>query len=171
MRISLASREYEKMDFFCPQLPSDPSNSGNFQFRLDGSIYDVTEATIAEIEKQLANWLPHISRAIRLTKYTDDAVVDAPVVEVPAEVVAEVIPPAAPVETLSDGEYDEIAKAVELLDDKTIAEAQPILEAQAADESKSLLWRRTYLEEVSTDSDLQKTLNQVAANLLEALVD
>lgn len=159
--ISLSSPELASIDFFCKELPNDPSRSGNFTFLFDGSQYDVTEATLQGFYEQLAAWGTKYSSTIRINRH------DVPVA--PVEPVAEVTPPVVVEGGLSDEDVRSIAEAVTLLDDKTIAKTTPIMEAQAMDESKPVEWRKAYLETVITDERLQKTLREQAAELLEVI--
>lgn len=162
--ISLSSPELASIDFFCKELPNDPSRSGNFTFLFDGSQYDVTEATLQGFYEQLASWGTKYSGTIRINRHD---VPVAPAIEQPTEVTPPDVPPSAG--GLSAEDVQSIAEAVTLLDDKTIAKATPIMEAQAMDESKPVEWRKAYLETVITDERLQKTLREQAAELLEVI--
>ncbi len=160
--ISFSSPELASIDFYCKELPNDPSRSGNFTFVFDGSQYDVTEATLQGFYEQLASWGTKYSSTIRINRHDVAAVAPA------AESAPEVVVP--PVEGgLSPEDVQSIAEAVTQLDDKTIAKATPILEAQAMDESKPVEWRKAYLETVITDERLQKTLREQAVELLEVI--
>jgi len=180
-RISFASAALSHLEMFCPHLPSEPARSGNYMFHFNGTMYDVTAETLAAIREQFQNWGPQYSSVIRLTEHTDVPVTVAetvaPIVpevvtepeSIVPEVVAETTEPAA-IPELTELELEEIQVAVNLLDNKTIAQATPILEATAADESKSLLWRQTYAEYASTEEKLPKGLRTIAADLYCAMI-
>lgn len=163
---------------FCQHLPSEPDRSGNYMFHLDGTQYDVTPETLVGIHQQLVNWGPKFSDLIRITEH---GAVVVPEVESIAEVVTDPVPE-TPVTTesepevvteataLTELEFEEIQVAVNLLDNKTIAQATPILEATFADESKSPLWRQTYVEYASTEEKLPKGLRTAASDLYMASI-
>ena len=186
-RISFTSVVMPHMEMFCPHLPSEPDRSGNYMFHFNGTMYDVTPETLAAIHEQFTNWGPQYSSVIRLTEHAD---VPAPVVEAVTEtttpaIVPEVVTDAAAETTaptegepevvtepagLTELEIEEIQVAVNLLDNKTIAEATPILKATAADESKSPLWRQTYAEYASTEEKLPKGLRAIASDIYMEMI-
>lgn len=176
-RISFASAALSHLEMFCPHLPSEPARSGNYMFHFNGTIYDVTAETLAAIREQFNNWGPQYSSVIRLTEHDDVPATAAPIVPglvadpepIVPEVAEETTEPAA-IPELTELELEEIQVAVNLLDNKTIAQATPILEATAADESKSLLWRQTYAEYASTEEKLPKGLRTIAADLYCAMI-
>ena len=176
-RISFASAALSHLEMFCPHLPSEPARSGNYMFHFNGTMYDVTAETLAAIREQFQNWGPQYSSVIRLTEHADVPATVAPIVpevvtdpaSIVPEVVAETTEPAA-IPELTELELEEIQVAVNLLDNKTIAHATPILEATAADESKSPLWRQTYAEYASTEEKLPKGLRAIAADLYIAMI-
>jgi hypothetical protein len=180
-KISFVSAALSHLEMFCPHLPSEPERSGNYMFHFNGTMYDVTAETLTAIREQFHNWGPQYSSVIRLTEHVDvpatvaetvaaTVTEPAPIVpEVVPEVVTEATEPAA-VPELTELELEEVQVAVNLLDGKTIAQATPILEATAADESKSLLWRQTYAEYASTEEKLPKGLRTIAADLYCAMI-
>jgi hypothetical protein len=153
-------------------------------FHFNGTMYDVTPETLAAIHEQFTNWGPQYSSVIRLTEHAD---VPAPVAEAVTETTTPAIVPEVATETaaaptegepeviaepagLTELEIEEIQVAVNLLDNKTIAEATPILKATAADESKSPLWRQTYAEYASTEDKLPKGLRAIASDIYMEMI-
>lgn len=148
-------------------------------FYCNGTQYDVTPETLEGIHQQLVNWGPKFSDLIRITEHGAVVIPDAEVatIEVVTDPEIETIEPkeseGEAVTTqieLTELELEEIQVAVNLLDNKTIAQATPILEATAADESKSALWRQTYVEYASTEEKLPKGLRQIASDLYLASI-
>lgn len=168
-RISFASPVLQHIEFLCPHIPADPKQSGNFMFHFDGRAYDVSDATLAAIHEQLDTWGEKYSSLIRLNVLGESPVaippeVQAAIVETPPAETTVSTEPAEPTE-LTELELEEIQVAVNLLDNKTIADATPILKATAADKSKSALWRQTYVEYASTEEKLPKGLRAIASDL------
>jgi phage tail protein X len=168
--ISFASTVLPHMEIYCPNLPSEPDRAGNYMFYFNGTLYDVTEATLTAIHDQLTAWGPKFSELIRLTVHGPQVV--PPTVEPIVPPTGETIPPPVPAgqpestdSGLTEIELEEIQAAVLKLDNKSIAKATPILEEQAADETKSLLWRQTYAEYASTEEKLPQGLRDKAADL------
>lgn len=185
--VTLNSQKFPGLGFFCPQLPNEPERSGTHQFHV-GRSYQVTDETLARIQKDLANFPYEVKNFVSLTVLPDVPVavgVDAPLPPPKSEDGQPPVPPTEQtnpdpaalvtnpgVEQLTEltAEDQELIQVeVNKLLGRTIAEAVPMVTATGGNPDMPLLLRQAYLQEVMTNPELYKGVQKAAEELLKEI--
>ena len=195
--VTFRSEKYPAINIPVPDIPGlPPGSSGSMDFAM-GIPYEVTIATAEAIQRHYSFFPERVKKALRL-EWRDVAVVAATVpiaqsavqtpVRAPSKAAdrlstivdtnAEVQPldaepeeesPAAEIIELSDDDRDLVSVEIAKLLNKTISDAQPLLEATALNTDLNVVLRREYLNQAIAHPELQKTLKAKAAELLDLL--
>lgn len=173
--VKLNSRKFPGISIILPDRPNPPGGRGSFEFAM-GIEYTLSDASALAVREAL-NSFPravksNISMQVRPIEIVQPAepVAAAIAAPVPAAAASDVGAPAEPdpVE-LADSDLELISIEVEKLHDKTVAQGKPIIEATAGNEELPLQIRKSYLDAVVADPELQKGMKETAQDWLEVL--